>query len=404
MATRLTDSLSADLSDTLASNAAQLDRPRGSGRRLRHAYGFDDVALVPGSLTVDPEDTDLSWQLGPHRLALPILASAMDGVVDPSFAVALGQAGGLAVLNLEGLQTRYERPEEQLAQIAEAPASEVTALLQQLYRAPLRDDLVARRVEQIKAGGVLVAVSSTPANAARLGQVAAAAGADIFVVQSTVSTARYRTRGESLDLTRLCKEMPIPVVVGNCVSFSAALELMQTGISGLLVGVGPGAACTSREVWGVGVPQVTATIDCSEARDLFYRETGRYVPIITDGGMRTGGDVNKAIASGADAVMLGSPFAQTAEAPGRGHHWGMATPHGALPRGTRIRVGVNGTLEQVLFGPTSRTDGTQNLVGAIRTCMGVCGAMTLAEMHDVEMMIAPSIKTEGKLWQLAGAK
>jgi IMP dehydrogenase len=397
MATQLRGSLSPDLT-------ADLDLPRGSSRRLRHAYGFDDVALVPGSLTVDPEDTDLSWQLGPHRLQLPIIASAMDGVVDTAFAVALGRMGGLAVLNLEGLQTRYDKPAEQLARIAEAPADEVTALLQELYRAPMRDDLVALRVAEIKAGGVLAAVSSTPANAARLGKIAAAAGADIFVVQSTVSTARYRTRGESLDLARLCAEMPIPVVVGNCVSFSAALELMQTGIAGLLVGVGPGAACTSREVLGVGVPQVTATIDCSEARDLYYRQSGRYVPIITDGGMRTGGDLNKAIASGADALMLGSPFAQTAEAPGRGNHWGMATPHGALPRGTRIRVGVKGSLEQTLFGPTSRTDGTQNLVGAIRTCMGVCGATTLSEMHEVEMVIAPSIKTEGKLWQLAGAK
>ncbi|MGE3272716.1 MAG: GuaB3 family IMP dehydrogenase-related protein [Chloroflexota bacterium] len=401
MATSLSNSLSADLSANLSPD---LERPRGAGRRLRHAYGFDDVALVPGTLTVDPDETDLSWNLGPHKLGLPILASAMDGVVDPSFAIAMGKAGGLAVLNLEGLQTRYDNPSEQLALIAEAPAADVTALLQQLYRAPMRDDLVARRIAEIKAAGVLAAVSSTPANAARLGQVAAAAGADIFVVQSTVSTVRYRTSGTSLDLARLCAELPIPVVVGNCVSFAAALELLQTGVSGLLVGVGPGAACTSREVLGVGVPQVTATIDCSEARDLYYRETGRYVPIITDGGMRTGGDVNKALASGADAVMLGSPFAQTAEAPGRGHHWGMATPHGALPRGTRIRVGISGTLDQVLFGPTSRTDGTQNLVGAIRTCMGVCGATTISEMHDVEMVIAPSIKTEGKLWQLAGAK
>lgn len=401
MATRLTSSLSADLPADLT---AGLDFPRGGGRRLRHAYGFDDVALVPGSLTVDPEETDLSWQLGPHRLALPILASAMDGVVDPAFAVALGRAGGLAVLNLEGLQTRYERPDEQLRQIADADRGEATGLLQQLYRAPLQEDLVARRIGEVKAGGVLAAVSSTPANAARLGRVAAEAGADVFVVQSTVSTARYRTRGESLDLKRLCAELPIPVVVGNCVSFSAALELMQTGVAGLLIGIGPGSACTSREVLGVGVPQVTATIDTSEARDLYYRETGRYVALITDGGMRTGGDVCKAIASGADAVMLGSPFAQAAEAPGRGNHWGMATPHGALPRGTRIKVGVSGTLDQILFGPTSRTDGTQNLVGALRTCMGVCGAMTLAEMHEVEMVIAPSIKTEGKLWQLAGAK
>jgi len=386
------------------SRMPEVQLPPTVGRRFRHAYSFDDVAIVPGTVTVDPTETDLSWQLGPHRLRIPILASAMDGVVDPSFAIHLGKLGGLAVLNLEGLQTRYEQADEQLARIAEVEPAEATALIQDLYQAPLRDHLMARRIQEIKAGGVLVAVSATPALAARLGPLAAEAGADVFVVQSTVSTARYRSRNAGLDLTRLCAELPIPVVVGNCVSFAAALELMQTGVAGLLIGVGPGAACTSREVLGIGVPQVTATVDCSEARDLYFRETGRYVQIITDGGMRTGGDVCKAIASGADAVMLGSPFAQTREAPGRGHHWGMATPHGALPRGTRIRVGVNGTLEQVLFGPTSRTDGTQNLVGALRTCMGVCGASTIADMHEADMVIAPSIKTEGKLWQLAGAK
>ncbi len=387
----------------LDARRAEPERARAGGR-LRHAYGFDDVALVPGTSAVDPADVDLSWTLGPHHLALPMLASAMDGVVDPAFAAALGRLGGLAVLNLEGLQARYERPEEPLGRINEAPADAVTALLQQLYQAPIRDDLVARRVAEVKAAGVLIAVSATPALAERIGPIAAEAGADVFVVQSTVTTARFRTSssGSHLDFNRFCAELPLPVVVGNCVSFSAALELMQTGIAGLLVGVGPGAACTSREVLGIGVPQVTATMDCSEARDLYHRETGRYVPIITDGGMRTGGDVCKAIASGADAVMLGSPFAQTAEAPGKGHHWGMATPHGALPRGIRIRVGVRGSLEQVLFGPTSRTDGTHNLIGALRTCMGVCGAMTIAEMHEAEMVIAPSIKTEGKLWQLAG--
>jgi IMP dehydrogenase len=359
---------------------------------------------VPGAMTVDPGDVDLSWRLGHHRLDLPIVASAMDGVVDPAFAAHLGRLGGLAVLNLEGLQTRYERPEQQLAAIVEAPADSVTALMQELYQRPIRDDLVQRRIRDVKDAGVLAAVSSTPALAERLGPISVEAGVDVFVVQSTVTTARHRSSAGHLDFGRFCSEMPVPVVVGNCVSFSAALELMQTGIAGLLVGVGPGAACTSREVLGIGVPQVTATMDCAQARDLYYRESGRYVPIITDGGMRTGGDVCKAIASGSDAVMLGSPFAQTSEAPGRGYHWGMATPHGALPRGTRIRVGVNGTLDRVLFGPTSRTDGTQNLVGALRTCMGVCGAATISEMHDVEMVIAPAIKTEGKLWQLAGAK
>src|SRR5579884_1672313 len=371
--------------------------------RLRPAYGFDDVALVPGALTIDPDDVDISWQVGPHRFALPVVASAMDGVVDPAFAIALGRLGGLAVLNLDGLQTRYDDPSEPLAQIAEAPAERATELLQELYRPPVRQDLIRRRIQEIKDGGVLAAVSTTPANAAAYGRIAADAGVDIFVVQSTVTSAKHRSRLGSLSLPDLCRWMPVPIVVGNTVSYSAALELMETGIAALLVGVGPGAACTSREVLGVGVPQVTATMDCAMARRDYRAQTGRYVPIITDGGMRTGGDVCKALASGANAVMIGSPFAQTVEAPGRGHHWGMATPHASLPRGTRIRVGVNSTLEQLLFGPSSRTDGTQNLIGALRTCMGVCGAANVGEMHAVDMVIAPAIKTEGKVWQLARA-
>jgi IMP dehydrogenase len=373
-------------------------------KRLRAAYGFDDVAIVPGVETLHPDDVDLSWSLGGHHFEIAFIASAMDGVVDVPFAIALGQLGGLAVLNLEGLQTRYECPEEPLAEIANAPRESATELMQQLYQAPIRDELVARRVHEIKDGGVVAAVSATPSLAERLGPVVADAGGDIFVVQSTVTSRRFRSHGAAptLDFAQFCARMPIPVVVGNCVGFEAALELMETGIAGLLVGVGPGAACTSREVLGIGVPQVTATMDCAAARQTFYARTGRYVPIVTDGGMRTGGDVCKAFASGADAVMIGSPFAQSAEAPGRGHHWGMATPHAGLPRGTRIRVGVSGTLEQILFGPTSLTNGTQNLVGALRTCMGVCGASTLRDMHQVEMVIAPAIKTEGKSWQLAG--
>jgi IMP dehydrogenase len=374
-------------------------------RTLRAAYGFDDVAIVPGVETLHPDDVDLSAEIGGKRLAIPFIASAMDGVVDVDFAIALGKLGGLAVLNLEGLQTRYERPAEPLAEIAAAPREAVTELMQRLYQAPIRDDLVARRVHEIKASGVAAAVSATPSLADRLGPLAAAAGVDIFVVQSTVTSRRFRSHNgnQPLDFSRFCRGLGVPVVVGNCVGFSAALELMETGIAGLLVGVGPGAACTSREVLGIGVPQVTATMDCAAARDAFYARTGRYVPIVTDGGMRTGGDVCKAFASGADAVMIGSPFAQTAEAPGRGHHWGMAAPHAGLPRGTRIKVGVGGSLEQILFGPTSLTDGTQNLVGALRTCMGVCGAATLQEMHKAEMVYAPAIKTEGKSWQLAGA-
>jgi IMP dehydrogenase len=329
----------------------------------------------------------------------------MDGVVDVPFAITLSKLGGLAVLNLEGLQTRYDRPDEPLAEIARAPRESATELMQRLYQAPIRDDLVARRIEEIKCGGGIAAVSATPSLASRLGPVAVEAGADVFVVQSTVTSRRFRSHASAppLDFERFCKHLRVPVVVGNCVSFAAALELMEAGIAGLLVGVGPGAACTSREVLGIGVPQVTATLDCAAARDAYCSRTGRYVAIITDGGMRTGCDMCKAFASGADAVMIGSPLAQAAEAPGRGHHWGMATPHAGLPRGTRIKVGVSGTLEQILFGPTSLTNGTQNLVGALRTCMGVCGAATLREMHRVEMVIAPAIKTEGKSWQLAGA-
>jgi IMP dehydrogenase len=373
--------------------------------RLRQAYGFDDVAIVPGTETLHPDDVDLTWSLGGHQFGIPFVASAMDGVVDVPFAIALGKLGGLAVLNLEGLQTRYPRPTEALEQIAAAPRESATRLMQHLYEPPIREELVAQRIQEIKAGGVIAAVSATPSLADRLGAVAADAGADIFVVQSTVTSRRFRSHNGSppLDFGRFCARMPISVVVGNCVGFQAALELLESGIDGLLVGVGPGAACTSREVLGIGVPQVTATMDCAAARDALYQRAGRYVPIITDGGMRTGGDVCKAFASGADAVMIGSPFAQTTEAPGRGHHWGMATPHAGLPRGTRIRVGVSGTLEQILFGPTSSTNGTQNLVGALRTCMGVCGAATLREMHRVEMVIAPAIKTEGKAWQLSGA-
>jgi IMP dehydrogenase len=375
----------------------------GGSARLRPAYGFDDVALVPGALTIDPDDVDLSWQIGPHRFAVPILASAMDGVVNPAFAIALGRLGGLAVLNLDGLQTRYDDPTEPLAAITEAAPEEATRLLQELYQPPVRQELIRRRIQEIKDGGVIAAVSTIPANAAAYGRVAVDAGADIFVVQSTVTSAQHRSRVGSLSLPDFCRWMPIPVVVGNTVAYSAALELMETGIAALLVGVGPGAACTSREVLGVGVPQVTATLDSALARRDYRARTGRYVPIITDGGMRTGGDVCKALASGADAVMIGSPFAQTTEAPGRGHHWGMATPHASLPRGTRIKVGVNTTLQQLLFGPTSRTDGTENLMGALRTCMGVCGASDVSEMHAVDMVIAPSIKTEGKLWQMARA-
>jgi IMP dehydrogenase len=329
----------------------------------------------------------------------------MDAVTDVDFVIRMGKLGGLAVLNLDGIQARYANPDEILAEIAGASDDEVTALLQKIYTEPIKENLVAERVETVKKSGVTCAISLIPANTKRLAPVVAEAGADILVVQSTVTSARHVSKSyRGLIFSEMCRQVPIPIVVGNCVSYSACLELMRTGIAGILVGVGPGAACTSREVLGLGVPQITATIDCAAARDEYFRESGKYVPIITDGGFRKGGDVCKAIAAGADALMLGSNFAQTEEAPGKGYHWGMSHPHPALPRGTRIKVGTTGTLEQVLFGPTSRTDGTQNLVGALRTAMGFCGAATIQEMHQAEMVIAPSIITEGKFWQMLQGK
>lgn len=373
-----------------------------SYRGLKRAYGYDEVALVPGTITINPEQVDLTLAFAGKTLDIPFLASAMDGVVDPRFAITMSKLGGLAVLNLEGVQTRYDNPDEVLAQVAEAPASEITGLLQHIYAEPIKDRLVGERVRQIKAGGALAAVSATPTTALNFGPLAAEAGADFFVVQSTVTTARHLSRTYPLlNFGQLREQLRVPLIVGNCVSYAAALELMETGIDALLVGVGPGAACTSRQVLGIGVPQVTSTMDCSAARDHYFKSSGRYVAIITDGGMKTGGDVCKSFASGADGVMIGSPFAQAKEAPGRGYHWGMATPHAALPRGTRIKVGTRGTLEQILFGPTSLTDGTQNLVGALRMSMGMLGARNIKEMQQVEMVIAPAIGTEGKGYQMA---
>ena len=373
-------------------------------KQLRRAYGFDEVAIVPGDVTINPELVELGLDIGPHHFDIPFLASAMDAVVDPSFAVAMHRAGGLAVLNLEGVWTRYDDPSAILEEVAAANTDEATAILQHAYQLPLRDDLIARRISEIKAGGAVAAVSITPMNTKRHAALVQEAGADILVVQSTVTTARHESNSiEGLRFDRLVDTMSIPVMVGNTVGFNATLEVMRTGVAAVLVGVGPGAACTSREVLGIGVPQVTATIDCAAARGQFFRETGRYVPIITDGGIRTGGDVCKCIAAGADGIMMGSPFAATTEAPGRGYHWGMATPHANLPRGTRVTVGVKTTLQKTLFGPTSRTDGTENLVGALRTAMGMCGAHNVAEFQKAEMVIAPAIKTEGKIYQFAQA-
>ncbi|MCX7868737.1 MAG: GuaB3 family IMP dehydrogenase-related protein [Terrimicrobiaceae bacterium] len=378
----------------------------GRNRKARVTYGFDEIALVPGDVTINPNEVDISFSLPaaggpPIRLAVPILASAMDGVVDVRFAIEMGRLGALAVLNLEGVQTRYENPDEPLAEIVAADREHVTALIQKIYTAPVREDLISRRIEEIKAGGVIAAVSSIPQKAERYGAIAQEAGVDVFVVQSTVSTVRHiSSEYRTLDIAALCRTLKAPVIVGNTVTYSATLELMDTGVAAVLIGVGPGAACTSRGVLGLGVPQVTATADCAAARDQYFKKTGRYVPIITDGGMSKGGDVCKALACGADAVMVGSAFAKAAEAPGRGNHWGMATPHANLPRGTRIRVGVTGSLRQILFGPAEVDDGSQNLVGAITTCMGNVGAATIRQFQETEIIIAPSIKTEGKLFQV----
>lgn len=369
-------------------------------KETRRGFGFEEVAIVPGDVTVNPEQVDIELTIDHVTFPLPILASAMDAVVDPRFAVSLSTLGGLAVLNLEGLQTRYENADEVLAEIATIPQEEVTRFLQKAYSQPIKETLIGDRIGEVKAAGAACAVSVTPQNTKGFAPLAAEAGVDVFVVQSTVTTARHLSRSyHGLVFSELCQLMPVPVIVGNCVSYGAALELMREGISGVLVGVGPGSACTTREVVGIGVPQATATMDCAAAREQYLQETGRYVSVITDGGIRTGGDLCKAFACGADAVMLGSILAQAKEAPGRGYHWGMATPHAALPRGTRIKVGTSGTLEQILFGPSAETSGTLNFIGALRNSMGMCGATSIKEMQRAEIVLAPSIKSEGKFWQ-----
>lgn len=374
----------------------------GIGRRARRCYGFDEIALAPGKITINPDDVDTSWEFGGKKFAVPIVAAAMDGVVDVTFARAMSKIGGLAILNLDGIQTRYDNPTEVLESIAKASPQEVTNLIQKVYTSPIKLNLISKRVAEIKAGGGYAAVSCVPQNASQFAPIAEEAGADCFTIQSTVtSTNHVSTKYQPLDLKKFCSSCKVPVIVGNCVTYDVTLDLLDTGCAGILVGVGPGAACTTRGVLGIGVPQVTATIDCAAARDFYYQKTGKYVPIITDGGMRRGGDVCKAIACGSDAVMIGSAFARAKEAPGRGFHWGMATSHSNLPRGTRIEVGVSGTLENILYGPATVDDGSQNLMSALATSMGSLGAKNIKEMHFVEIVIAPSIQTEGKLHQTA---
>ncbi|HUB66076.1 MAG TPA: GuaB3 family IMP dehydrogenase-related protein [Candidatus Methylacidiphilales bacterium] len=378
----------------------------GRNRKARVTYGFDEIALVPGEVTINPNEVNTSFEIPrsggqePLKLKIPIIASAMDGVTNVRFCIEMAKLGGLGVVNLEGVQTRYDDPEEALAQIARADKGTVTEQIQKLYTQPIKEELISRRVQELRKGGGIVAVSSIPQKAERFAAIAQEAGADVFVIQSTVSTVRHISNEyKSLDLAAFTKASKIPIIIGNAVTFNVVLELMECGVSGVLIGVGPGAACTSRGVLGLGVPQVTATVDCAAARDAYFKKSGRYVPIITDGGMSKGGDVCKALACGSDAVMVGSAFARAEEAPGRGHHWGMATPHANLPRGTRIHVGISGSLKQILFGPATVDDGSQNLVGAIMTCMGNVGAANIKQFQETEIIIAPSIKSEGKLFQ-----
>ncbi len=380
-----------------------MDIQLGRSKIVRRAYGIDEIALVPGGRTVDPDVTDTSWTLGGIEREIPIIASAMDGVVDVGMAVELSRLGAIGVLNLEGVQTRYEDPNPILDQIAAVGREGFVTLMQELYKQPVKEELIRARIKEIKSAGGIAAVSGTPLAAIRFAQAISEAGADLFFVQATVvSTEHIGPEGrESLDLETLCRTMGIPVVIGNCVTYEVALQLMRAGAAAVMVGIGPGAACTSRGVLGVGIPQATAVADCAAARDDFKGESGRYVPIVADGGIVTGGDICKCIACGADAVMIGSPIARADEAPGRGFHWGMATPSPVLPRGTRISVGKTGSLERILRGPARLDDGTHNLLGALKTSMGTLGARTIKEMQQVEVVVAPSLLTEGKVYQKA---
>jgi IMP dehydrogenase len=374
----------------------------GRGKKARRAYGFDDIAIVPSRRTRDPDDVDITWKLGDYRFELPLLASAMDGVVSPQTAGIIGKLGGLAVLNLEGIWCRYEDADEQLARIATLPKDVATREMQAIYQAPVIPELIAQRVREIKDQGVVAAASLTPQKVRDWYELALDAGLDILVVQGTVVSAEHVSQDESrppLNLKEFCREVPVPVVVGGCASYHTGLHLMRTGAAGVLVGVGPGAACTTRGVLGIGVPQATAIADVAAARSQHMLETGEYVRVIADGGMRTGGDVAKAIACGADAVMVGSPLARAYEAPGHGFHWGMATFHPTLPRGARVKTTQNGTLQEIITGPARENDGTFNLMGGLRTSMATCGYQDIAEFNRAELMIAPALQTEGKSLQ-----
>jgi IMP dehydrogenase len=374
----------------------------GRGKKARQAYGFDDIAIVPSRRTRDPQDVDIGWKLGPHLLELPLLGSAMDGVISPETAIKLGELGGIGVLNLEGIFTRYENAEAQLEKIAKLPKDKATAAMQEIYAKPVEPKLIAQRIEEIKAKRVLAVGALTPQRVRDHYEIALAAGLDILVIQGTVVSAEHvSSNGQVLNLKEFISSLPIPAIVGGCASYQTALHLMRTGAAAVLVGVGPGAACTTRGVLGVGVPQATAISDASAARVQHLLETGTYVNVIADGGMRTGGDIAKAIACGADAVMIGSPLARAKEAPGRGFHWGMATFHPTLPRGTRVETEQVATLEEIVIGPAHVNDGTLNLMGALRTAMATCGYESIHDFQKAEIMLAPAVKTEGKALQQA---
>jgi IMP dehydrogenase len=372
----------------------------GRGKKARRAYGFDDIAIVPSRRTRDPDDIDITWKIGDYRFELPLLASAMDGVVSPATAGAIGRLGGLAVLNLEGVFTRYEDADEQLERIALLDKELATREMQEIYLEPVKEELIAQRIREIKAEGVVCAAALTPQRVSRYYEIALEAGLDILVIQGTVVSGEHvSSTSEPLNLKEFIPQLDVPVIVGGCASYHTGLHLMRTGAAGVLVGVGPGAACTTRGVLGVGVPQATAIVDVAAARGTHMLETGDYVQVIADGGMRTGGDLSKAIACGADAVMIGSPLARAVEAPGRGYHWGMATFHPTLPRGARVQTYQNATLEEILIGPAHENDGTLNLFGGLRTSMATCGYKDIAEFNRAELIVAPALQTEGKQLQ-----
>ncbi|MHB1536070.1 MAG: GuaB3 family IMP dehydrogenase-related protein [Acidimicrobiales bacterium] len=369
----------------------------GRGKSGRRAYGFDDIAIVPSRRTRDPEDVDISWEIDAYRFELPLMASAMDGVVSPATAIQIGQLGGVGVLNLEGLWTRYEDPDPLLEEISRLEPDKATARMQQIYGEPIKAELVTRRIREIKDAGVTSAASLTPQRTDQYAQALLDAELDLFVIQGTVVSAEHVSKSvEPLNLKRFIREFDIPVIVGGCASYQAALHLMRTGAVGVLVGVGPGHACTTRGVLGIGVPQATAIADARAARAQHLDETGVYVQVIADGGMGTGGDIAKAIVCGADAVMVGSPLAAALEAPGRGYHWGMATFHPTLPRGARVKTATRGSLREILIGPANENDGRLNLFGALRTSMATCGYESVKEFQKAEVMVAPALQTEGK--------